>query len=107
MNPQLGFSIGSTVCPGLSKLIEECGEVLQVAGKLIATGGAPGHWDGTNLKERMEDELGDLMAAMTFYADKNGLEWNAIEDQYVTKFRQFNEWHENQLAAATTPEKMQ
>lgn len=29
------FSIGGTLWPGLSKLIEECGEVLQVGGKLI------------------------------------------------------------------------
>lgn len=29
------FSIGSKRWPGISKLIEECGEVLQIAGKLM------------------------------------------------------------------------
>lgn len=34
------FSLGSRTWPGLSKLVEECGEVLQIAGKIMGTGGA-------------------------------------------------------------------
>lgn len=56
------FAIGGNVWPGVSKLIEEAGEVIQVCGKLIQTSGAHQHRDGSNLKERLEDEIADLMA---------------------------------------------
>jgi hypothetical protein len=57
------YSIGSTVWPGLSKLVEEMGEVGQVVGKLIATGGDPAHRDGTDLRG-----LGDFDLERAEYA---------------------------------------
>lgn len=103
MNPQFGFSIGSTVCPGLSKLIEECGEVLQVAGKLIATGGTNEHWDGSHLHRRMHDELADLIAAITFYAMNNGVNQKSLTQRAENKIEQFREWHAKQLATVAAP----
>lgn len=105
MNPQLGFSIGSTVCPGLSKLIEECGEVLQVAGKLIATGGTPNHWDGTDLHQEMQDELADLQAAIVFFGSRNGIDFGRFSERTEAKLELYKKWHVDQLAAAATPEK--
>lgn len=95
MEPNLGFSIGSTVYPGLSKLIEECGEVLQIAGKLIATGGKTEHWDGSDLRERMMDELSDLMAACDFFAITNGFPVERIIKRLDAKISQFQEWHKS------------
>lgn len=37
--PQGDYSLGSTHFPGLSKVVEEGGEVLEVLGKIIASGG--------------------------------------------------------------------
>jgi NTP pyrophosphatase (non-canonical NTP hydrolase) len=88
-----GFAIGSKTWPGISKLVEELGEVAQVAGKLIATGGRPAHWDGTNLRVRLEDELADLEAAIAFVIQRNGLDADRIAERREAKLRLFREWH--------------
>src|ERR1700727_2409741 len=65
------FSIGSQVWPGASKVIEEMGELQQVMGKLIGTAGEEKHWDGSDLKERLKEELADVSAAIAFFIAKN------------------------------------
>lgn len=87
------FSIGSAVWPGVSKLIEECGEVVQVAGKLLGAKGERAHWDGSDLKERLESELGDLVAAINFVTIHCGLDDDAIVRRSVEKIRAFTRWH--------------
>lgn len=91
------YSIGSEHWPGLSKLIEECGEVLQIAGKIIGRGGDPAHWDGKgDLVERLEDELGDLRAAIAFVLDVNpALSRGAVEMRYRDKVAVFHDWHKD------------
>jgi NTP pyrophosphatase (non-canonical NTP hydrolase) len=86
------FSIGSLVWPGISKLVEECGEVLQIAGKLIATRGEAAHWDGGNLVERLEEEMADVMAAICFVVDHNNLDRSLIQERCEAKYQQFREW---------------
>lgn len=86
------YRIGSKTWPGLSKLIEECGEVLQVSGKLIGRSGEIDHWDGTNLRERLTEELGDLLAAATFFVFHN-LDRSEVERRAQMKLETFNEWH--------------
>jgi NTP pyrophosphatase (non-canonical NTP hydrolase) len=86
------FSIGSKKWPGISKLIEEAGEVIQVCGKLIGSRGDPHHWDGSNLKLRLEDELGDLVAAVGFVIERNGLNEDAVERRSIEKHKLFWEW---------------
>ena len=44
------FSFGSRTWPGLAKIAEEAGETQQIIGKLLASGGAAEHWDGSNLR---------------------------------------------------------
>jgi NTP pyrophosphatase (non-canonical NTP hydrolase) len=87
------FSIGSHVWPGLSKLAEEAGEVMQVVGKLMGTGGAHEHWDGTNLKSRLADELADLSAAIGFVIDTCDLPAEQIEARMREKRAMFDRWH--------------
>ncbi len=91
------FAIGSSKWPGLSKLVEECGEVAQVIGKIVGTGDATNHWDGTDLKKRLEEEMGDLLAALRFVGERNNLDRGEIELRAHEKLRTFNEWHENQV----------
>jgi NTP pyrophosphatase (non-canonical NTP hydrolase) len=90
------YSIGSNHWPGLSKLIEELGEVGQVAGKLIATNGEASHWDGSNLRERLEEELADLAAAISFVIETNGLDIGRVFERRQRKLEQFHRWHEEQ-----------
>jgi NTP pyrophosphatase (non-canonical NTP hydrolase) len=91
------FAIGSVVYPGLSKLMEECGEVLQVLGKIIAAHkcGLPEnmHWDGTNLRERIHDELADLAAAVNFFGSMNSLQDSAYRERVNKKLDLFCQWH--------------
>lgn len=92
------FAIGSKLWPGLSKLIEESGEVQQIIGKLIATGGETNHWFEGNLALRIEEELGDLLAAIDFVLDHNPvLNRETVAQRYLEKKKRFNSWHENEI----------
>jgi len=90
------FSLGSSVWPGVSKLIEECGEVQQVCGKLLGTGGLPNHWDGTDLSERLLEEMADVTAAVRFVLEENSLDEEAFEERIAAKLQLFREWHTEQ-----------
>lgn len=99
------FSIGQNIWPGIAKLIEECGDVTQVCGKLIATGGREDHyWSGHDLGCDLVNELGDLLAAIDFvrahnvfshFVVANGLPTHgaAIEARRREKFDLFQHWH--------------
>lgn len=77
---------------GLSKLIEECGEVLQVAGKLLQYPEGE-HPDGKgDLLLRLQAELGDLMAAMGFVVDQLGIDHEAVSVHAVGKLALFHQW---------------
>ncbi len=91
------FSIGQNKWPGISKLIEECGEVLQIAGKLIATGGRTDHWSGLNLADELSKELGDLLAAIHFTIEHNKKHLYApgIRHRGAEKVLLFERWHSN------------
>lgn len=90
------FSIGSNVWPGISKMIEESAEVLQVTGKLMGTGGAVDHWDGSNLRERLQEEIADAQAAQQFVIETNGLDHSAITNRFREKLELFRRWHREQ-----------
>lgn len=92
----MDYALGSDKWPGLSKLIEEFGEVIQIAGKIIATDGEALHFDGTDLVERLVEELGDAEAAIAFLREFNGLSKGKIEKRKMEKFRQFMDWHYEQ-----------
>jgi NTP pyrophosphatase (non-canonical NTP hydrolase) len=94
------FDIGSRVWPGISKLIEECAEVVQVCGKLIALRGERRHWDGTDLKERLEDEVGDGYAAAQFVIEHCGLDIGRIRARASQKHALFEKWHAEHKEAA-------
>lgn len=93
------FAIGSKVWPGLSKLIEELGEVQQVVGKIIATGGAHRHWADGNLAERLEEEMGDLFAAIDFVISYNGLHRDVVQLDHVNKYESMKSEHDDNAGA--------
>lgn len=87
------FAIGDKEWPGISKLVEECGEALQVCGKLMGTGGEEKHWDGSNLHQRLEDELADLQAAIMFVREVNCLDSDRHDQRVAKKLARFRAWH--------------
>jgi NTP pyrophosphatase (non-canonical NTP hydrolase) len=83
---------------GLAKLIEECGELIQVAGKRLAYYRTDAHPDGgAPLSERMEAEISDVMAACKFVIATHQLDKMAIDRRIVNKLSLFNEWHRDAL----------
>lgn len=88
------FALGGAVWSGMSKLLEEMGELQQLLGKLIQTGGSTKHWDG-DLREKLIEELGDTAAAIGFFVDKNFtlLEQGKIETRAAQKRELFEHWH--------------
>lgn len=92
------FSIGGRVWPGLSKLIEECGEVMQVGGKLIGSEGNTDHWSG-DLNVMLVEELGDLRAAITFFMEANGIDTASVAQRQREKLARFWQWHRDTLNA--------
>lgn len=84
------YSIGHDKWNGLSKLIEECGEVLQTAGKLLAVGGADEHWNVPSLRAKLEEEIADLEAAICFFIDTNGLSTAFRRQQKYNIFQKWN-----------------
>ena len=92
------YAIGSDHCNGLSKLIEECGELIQVAGKIIGLGDAGDHWDGTNLRQRLEEEIADVRAATMYVMAKWELDALDIGHRTGAKLRLFQDWNKEQHA---------
>jgi NTP pyrophosphatase (non-canonical NTP hydrolase) len=90
------FAIGDEEWPGLSKLAEECGEVIQVIGKLMGTRGKTDHWDGMDLRKRLIEELADLIAAICFAVDQNRLDEQALKERIEKKLETFERWHNEQ-----------
>lgn len=81
---------------GLAKLIEECGELQQVAGKMLAYYHHDQHPDGgPPLRERLEDEAADVMAAIDFVAQTFRLDSDRMLDRSQRKFVLFTGWHED------------
>lgn len=89
------YCIGSDEWNGLSKLIEELGELQQVCGKLIGSEGRTDHWSG-DLNEKFIEEFGDVYAAMSFFIVMN-FDLSVIDrinDQAQLKLDRFHVWNE-------------
>lgn len=94
------YSIGSDHWPGVSKLVEEIGELGQVLGKLMATNGDELHWDGSNLRVRLIEELGDVYGAIWFLDEVNQLDHAGVMARAEQKLLTFRRWHEDQRVAS-------
>lgn len=92
------YCIGSSHWPGTSKLIEECGETIQILGKLLGRGGTEAPWadkDRGSLTPRLIEELGDLSAAIHFFTEANGLDQEALKKRADNKFATYSKWHKD------------
>jgi hypothetical protein len=72
------------------------GETQTEVGKILGLGHMGDHWDGKGpLKDRLEDEIADTIAAQQFVIEKNGLDFRRIKRRAKQKCQKFNRWHEN------------
>ena len=79
---------------GLAKLLEECGELSQVAAKKLAYFTVNQHPDCAGpLDKRMQDEIADVIAACLFVASAFSLDIEAICDRRDRKLALFDKWH--------------
>lgn len=78
---------------GLVKLVEELGELAQVAAKKLAYMNTDIHPDGKSLKARMEEEMADVVAACIFVRDKFDLDEDIMNNRIAKKLALFEEWH--------------
>lgn len=91
------MAIGSTVWPGIAKLAEECGELQQIIGKLMAYPSGE-HPDGAgDLAERLRDEMADVMAAVQFVVEANPdqVDGHELRLRQARKAYRFAGWHAN------------
>lgn len=86
---------------GLAKLLEELGELAQVAAKKLAYFHTDEHPDGAgSLKARMEAEMGDVMGAIDFVTITMDLDAHAIARRACEKLNTFQRWHKDQSNGA-------
>lgn len=94
------YAIGSDDWNGLSKLMEEIGELQivlgtlqQTCGKLIGSEGNVEHWSG-DLKEKFIEEIGDVFGSLDFFLVKNFTDEDdaRIEHQRIMKLDRFCQW---------------
>lgn len=91
------FSQASDTWPGLAKLSEECGEVVQVIGKFVQSGATGFYQDGSataDLPAMLSDEMADLYAALDFVYRRCPVDREAISARRTRKLRLFEEWAE-------------
>lgn len=83
---------------GLGKLIEECGELVQILGKKLAYFHTDRHPDKKgSMKRRMEEEIADVRAASEFVIDENDLDRDFIEERTQMKLKKFRRWKKRNL----------
>lgn len=78
---------------GLAKMIEELGELQQVAGKILAYGLGE-HPDGKgSLEQRFIEEAGDVLAAIRFVGMTHNINMNLVMQRMDDKIFLFEKWH--------------
>jgi hypothetical protein len=80
---------------GLVKLVEECGELQQIAAKKMARMDSDDHWDNAGpISERLENEIADVKAAMWIVEHNFNLSHFRIDARAHEKFSLFVKWME-------------
>lgn len=92
------FDIGSRKWAGLTKIVEETGELNQVIGKLMGNRGENKHFDGSDLHENLWKEIADVYAALNFAMKMNdSLDEDKIFERVEKKYKRFLDWHKQNL----------
>ena len=71
------YGIGSDTWPGLSRLAADAAQVARAAAAIISTGNDTAQ-DPAVQRENLQEQLGDLRAAIDYVIGKNALDWAAV-----------------------------
>jgi hypothetical protein len=71
------YGIGSDTWPGLSRLAADAAQVARAARTIISTGNDTDQ-DAAVQRESLQEQLGDLRAAIDYVIGKNALDWAAV-----------------------------
>lgn len=71
------YGIGSDTWPGLAMLAADAAEVVRVVRAIMGNGNGNGV-GAASLRESLQEELGDLRAAIDYVIGKNALDWDAV-----------------------------
>ncbi|HTU06252.1 MAG TPA: hypothetical protein VMG13_11935 [Trebonia sp.] len=78
-DPPGPYSIGSDTWPGLSRLAADAAQVVRVACTIMGNrGDTQPEAEADGLRESLQEELGDLRAAIDYVIGKNALDWDAV-----------------------------
>lgn len=97
------FAIGDDEWAGVSKLVEELGELQQVLGKLLGSRGDCNHWSG-DLRRMMHEEMGDVLAAIAFVTQHCYFDDEWITRHAADKLARFVAWHKLKDTIPPMPE---
>lgn len=88
------YTIRSGRWRGLAKLQEEMSELNTILSKIVENGGYLEYWNDTDLGENLIEELGDVLASLTFFVSENFPDFDeeAIFDRAKMKIAKYEEW---------------
>lgn len=78
---------------GLTKLLEELGELAQIAAKKSAYINTDLHPDGKLMMPRMAEEMGDVLGAIAFVMEEFNMDEDFILERAEKKFNIFTNWN--------------
>lgn len=88
---------------GITKATEEVGELIIELGSLLQTLGKyqqypdEDHPDTKgNTKQRLEEEVADVMASLIFMSSKLKLDTSTIQKRMITKLKLYRDWDKNE-----------
>lgn len=93
--PNPGYTMNNTIWPGLAKVVEEAGEITQVAGKIMACFGQDTYYGGEDLRGHLQEEAADLIASLTYLIEENKLDKKAISKRVRKKLAKYYQWKES------------
>lgn len=89
----MAYNFGDRKWPGLSKVLEECGEVSQVLAKLVGSNGNLDYFGKGSLEDKIVEELGDLHAAITWFIQHNDISAKKVARRSQEKQAKYTKWH--------------
>jgi hypothetical protein len=96
------YGIGSDTWPGLSQLAADAAQVALHVGAIIGddTRQVDTRQDSAGLRASLQEELGDLRAAIDYVIGKNDLDWDAVNRRRDRKRSRYERAHAGKAAAS-------
>jgi hypothetical protein len=91
------YGIGSDTWPGLSQLAADAARVVR---RVAAITGDDTQPDSDRLRASLQEELGDLRAAIDYVVGKNALDWDAVNRRRDRKRSLYERCHPGKAAAS-------